>query len=129
MERLEFVEHVLEYVGLGQDGCPEMICAFSLPKTTAWYDANTGAFQKLERVEHIRFLAILICFFNCLRWDFETGESVHCTLHWVATESFESIEGVDNHFCSQLKKIQFSHNHIETTVLIIFMICIAVYLE
>lgn len=104
MEIPKLLQHRLQFLGLRQNGRAEVECAWFLTEAAAGNNTDAGVLQQLESVEDVRRLVGL---FRCLdRFGGyrDLGEGVHRSLDRVAAETLEAVEGVCDHFGSELKQ-------------------------
>ena len=91
-------EHALDDVLLSKDGRSEVESSWSLTEARTRNDANACGFKQGKRIEGISSHTGLLGGRYCLLWQMNLREGVHGTLHSVAGDPLDRVEGV----CHQL---------------------------
>ena len=91
-------EHALDDVLLSKDGRSEVESSWSLTEARAGNDANASGFKQGKSIEGISSHAGFLGSRNRLLWQMNLGEGIHGTLHSVAGDPLDRVQGV----CHQL---------------------------
>ena len=87
-------EHAYDNILLSKDGRSEVKSSRSLTEARTRNDANARGFKQGKSPEGISSHPGLLGSRYCLLWQMNLGEGVHGTLHSVAGDPLDRVEGV-----------------------------------
>jgi len=92
-------QHALDDVLLSKDGRSKVESSWFLTEARTGNDADSCGFKQGKSIKCIRSHASLLGSY-CLLWQMNLGEGIHSTLHSVAGDPLDGVEGVCHQLCS-----------------------------
>ena len=93
-------QHTLDDVLLSKDGRSKVESSWFLTEARTGNDADSCGFKQGKSIKGISSHAGLLGGCYCLLWQMNLGEGIHSTLHSVAGDPLDGVEGVCHQLCS-----------------------------